>query len=71
MYNIGYILLFNDNFDIHFAILMGINLIGKIKTVPKILKLKWANATVIAAIFPVAIEASIAVTVVPIFAPNV
>ena len=47
------------------------NLTGKISTVPKILKHKWAKATVIAAIFPVAIEASIAVTVVPIFAPNV
>ena len=39
--------------------------------IPVRLKNKWAKATVTAAGFPVASEASIAVTVVPMLAPSV
>jgi len=58
-------------FAIHLAISIGINLNGKIIETPITLKQRCAKATAIAEILPVANEASIAVTVVPMFAPSV
>ena len=72
-YIIGINLFFNDKSAINSASFMGISLskgLRKIRTIPKMLKNKCANAATIAVTFSVR-DANNAVTVVPIFAPNV
>lgn len=55
----------------HSANRIGISLKGYRITIPKMLKIKWENATVTAMSFCVIIAANKAVTVVPILAPKV
>ena len=73
MYNIGYIRFCTALLAIHSAILIGmlrIIGIGQMINIPQILNNRCENATATGVIVPETKLAKIAVTVVPIFAPN-